>query len=51
MEDQYANLLEMAGNASGTIGNAVSVVGGLTKLAKSNKLPPEVEEKIRTLSG
>ena len=51
MDFDFGNLVDMAGNASGTIKNAVSVFTVVTKLAKAGKLPADAAENILALSG
>ena len=51
MENEFANLLDVAGNASGTIKNAVSAFADFRKLAKEGKLPPDAADKILDLSA
>ena len=51
MDFDIGNLLDMAGNVSGTINDAVSAFGEVTKLAKGSKLPDDAAENILALSG
>ena len=51
MDFDIGNLLDMAGNVSGTINDAVSAFGEVTKLAKGGKLPADAAENVLALSG
>ena len=50
MDIDFGNLLGIAGDASGTINNALSAFGELTKLAKGSKLPADAAGNMLTLS-
>ena len=50
MDIDFGNLLGIAGDASGTINNALSAFAELSKLAKADKLPLDAAGDMLTLS-